>query len=140
MYQRYFKQGHRRICETIKKHTDAAICLHSCGSVWDLIPDFIEVGFTVLNPAQVGAAKMEPEALKREFGGDLVFWGGTFDSQQLGGATPEQVLAVARKHIQAFKPGGGYIFAPINTINADVPPDNVIAMREAVHEYGAYGK
>jgi uroporphyrinogen decarboxylase len=138
MYRRYFKKGHRQICDTIKKYTDAAICLHSCGSVWDLIPDFIEVGFTVLNPVQVSAVKMDPKMLKQTFGDDLVFWGGTFDSQQLGTATPKQVLETTQKHLQAFKPGGGYIFAPINVINADVPAENVIAMWQVLREQGAY--
>ena len=139
MYRKYIKPAHRRICETIRKYTDAAICLHSCGSIWDLIPDIIDSGFNVLNPVQIGAARMDPPALKREFGRDLVFWGGSVDSQKvLPFASPEQVLEQARQSLAAFSPGGGYIFAPINMINADVPPQNILALAKAVRLYGNY--
>jgi uroporphyrinogen decarboxylase len=139
MYRKYIKPAHRRICETIRKYTDAAICLHSCGSIWDLIPDIIDSGFDVLNPVQIGAARMDAAALKREFGRDLVFWGGSVDSQKvLPFASPEQVLDQARQSLEAFAPGGGYIFAPINMINADVPPQNILALAEAVRLYGNY--
>lgn len=91
MYRKYIKPAHRRICDTIRKHTDAAICLHSCGSIWDLIHDTIDSGFNVLNPVQIGAARMDAPALKREFGRDLAFWRGSVDSQRvLPFASPEQ--------------------------------------------------
>jgi uroporphyrinogen decarboxylase len=139
MYRKYIKPAHRRICETIRKYTDAAICLHSCGSIWDLIPDIIDSGFTVLNPVQIGAARMDPASLKREFGRDLVFWGGSVDSQKvLPFASAKQVMEHARQSLAAFSPGGGYIFAPINMINADVPPQNIMALAEAVRLYGSY--
>ena len=139
MYQKYFKPAHARICETIRKHTQAAICLHSCGSVWELIPGFIEAGFTVLNPIQTGAAKMDLVSLKREFGKDLCFWGGSVDSQTvLPYAPAEQVKEQARKSLEVMAPGGGYIFSPINMINADVPPENILALAQAVAEYGIY--
>lgn len=138
-YRKYMKPLHARIFATIRKHTDAAICLHSCGSVWDLIPDLIEAGINALNPVQVGVPKMDPQALKREFGRDLIFWGGSCDSQAvLPSATPAQVKEHAKRNIDALAPGGGYIFAPINMIQADVPPQNIVALGEAVRDYGAY--
>ncbi len=138
-YHKFMKPLHKRIFETIRKHTDAAICLHSCGSVWDLIPDLIETGINVLNPVQVGAANMDTKALKREFGHDLVFWGGACDSQKvLPYATPAEVKEEARRIIGDLAPGGGYIFAPINMIQSDVPPHNIIALWEAIRDYGNY--
>ena len=138
MYRKYFKPCHKRICEAIRKHTDATICLHSCGGIWDMIPDLMEAGFNGLNPVQVGTAKMDPVALKKEFGKDLVFWGGAVDSQILPTLTVEQVKDQVRANIEALAPGGGYIVAPINMIQADVPAENIIAIAEAVREYGNY--
>ncbi len=138
-YRRYMMPLHKRIFATIHKHTHAAICLHSCGSIWDLIPELIETGITVLNPVQLGIPNMDSKALKREFGRDLVFWGGSCDSQQiLPYATPNEVKEKVRINIEALAPGGGYIFAPINMIQADVPLENIIALAEAVEEYGVY--
>ena len=136
MYKKYIKPAHRRIFDTIRKHTDAAICLHSCGSVRDIIPDFLDIGVTVLNPVQIGAVGMAPEYLKNEFGNDLVFWGGACDSQkEFPNMLPGQVKDAVRKNIDAFSHGGGYICAPINMIQNDVPAENILAFAEAVKEY-----
>lgn len=138
MYRRLIKPYHRRICETIRKHTNATICLHSCGAIRDLIPDLIDAGFTGLNPIQVGTVKMDPVALKREFGKELVFWGAACDSQHLPELTPAQVKEQGRKNLDALAPGGGFIFSPINMIQADVPPENIMAFAETLHDYGTY--
>jgi uroporphyrinogen decarboxylase len=81
---------------------------------------------------------MDPESLKQNYGKDLVFWGGSFDSQYLNRVSPEEVKKTARRHLEIFAPGGGYIFAPINMINNDVPPENIIALAETVQEFGSY--
>jgi uroporphyrinogen decarboxylase len=134
-YRKYFKPRHRIIVETIKKYTDAPVFLHSCGGIWDLIPDLIEAGFDGLNPIQVGTYKMNPLELKKMYGKELLFWGGSCDSQQLPTMIPAQVKEQARRNIEALAPGGGFIFAPINMLQADVPPENIVAMAEAVSEY-----
>lgn len=138
-YRELIKPHHRAIFDTIRKQTDAGICLHTCGSVWGLIPDLIDAGVTVLNPVQIGAAKMDPRELKKEYGRDLVFWGGSCDSQRvLPFATPDEVKRSIRASIEELAPGGGYIIAPINMIQDDVPPENILAFAEAVHDYGVY--
>lgn len=111
---------------------------HSDGNVRPLIPDFIEMGVQILNPIHVAAAGMEPAALKRDFGPDLVFWGGGVDTQDvLPHGTPQAVKEDVRRNLDALAPGGGYVFNAIHNIQADVPPANIIAMREALREYGA---
>ena len=136
MYRRYIKPAQKRIFDTIRRHTDAAISLHSCGSIKEIIPDLIEIGVTVLNPVQIGAYGMDPETLKREFGKDLVFWGGGCDSQKvLPYASPEQVKDSVKRSIEVLSRGGGYICAPINMIQNDVPAENIIAFAEAVAEW-----
>jgi uroporphyrinogen decarboxylase len=112
---------------------------HSCGNVRPLIPDYIEIGTDILNPIHIRAAGMEPVALKRDFGDALVFWGGGVDTQGvLPHGTPQEVKDDVRRNIEALAPGGGFVFSAVHNIQADVPPENVIAMWEALQEYGVY--
>ena len=112
---------------------------HSDGNVRPLLPDFLEIGVDILNPIHIRAKDMEPEALKRDFGRDLVFWGGGVDTQGvLPNGTPQEVKDDVHRNIEALAPGGGYVFNTIHNIQADVPPQNIIAMWEALQEYGTY--
>ena len=107
--------------------------IHSCGSVWALVPDFIDAGFDILNPVQCSAANMEPEALKREFGDRLTFWGGGVDTQYtLPFGTPEGVRREVKERIAIFAPGGGFVFNTIHNVQAGVPVENLLALYEAV--------
>lgn len=106
---------------------------HSCGNVRPLLPDLIEIGVEILNPVHIRAAGMEPAALKREFGDELVFWGGGVDTQKvLPAGTPQEVKDEVRRNIETLAPGGGFVFNPVHNIQADVPPQNIIAMWEAL--------
>jgi len=112
---------------------NARLFFHSCGSVRELIPDFIEIGVDILNPVHVTAVGMEPVALKRDFGDALVFWGGGVDTQGiLPNGTPQQVRDDVRRNLDALAPGGGYIFSTVHNVQADVPPENLMAMWEAM--------
>ncbi len=112
---------------------------HSCGNVRPLIPDYIEIGTDILNPVHVRATGMEPAALKRDFGRDLVFWGGGVDTQDvLPHGTPQTVRDDVRRNIEALAPGGGFVFTSVHNIQPDVPPENIVAMWEALQEYGVY--
>lgn len=138
-YRELFLPRHRKIYEYAKKLTGAHIFLHSCGGIYQLIPHLIEAGVEILNPVQTSARNMEPERLKREFGRDLTFWGGGCDTQHvLSQGTPEQVREDVRRRLEIFMPGGGFVWAPIHNIMADVPPENVLAMAETLAEYGSY--
>ena len=136
-YRRYFLPHHRQLYGLVHARTQAYVFLHSCGSVYDLIPDLIEAGIDILNPVQTSAAKMEPERLKREFGDRLTFWGGGCCPQRvLPWNTPEQVAADVRERLRIFSPGGGYVFAPTHDIQPDAPPRNITAMYDAALEWG----
>jgi uroporphyrinogen decarboxylase len=112
---------------------------HSCGNVRPLIPDFIEIGVDILNPVHIRAAGMNPVELKRDYGDALTFWGGAVDTQGvLPNGTPEEVKDDVRRNIEALAPGGGYVFNTVHNIQADVPPQNLIALWEALQEYGVY--
>ena len=138
-YRRLVKPRHRRLFEFIKTQAPVKIFFHSCGAIRPLIPDLIEVGVDILNPVQIAAAGMDPVALKRDFGRDLVFWGGGVDTQRvLGAGTPAQVRNDVRRNIEALAPGGGFVFAAVHDIQANVPVENIMAMWEAWHQYGTY--
>ena len=112
---------------------------HSCGNVRPLLPDFIEIGVEILNPVHTRAAGMEPAALKRDFGDALVFWGGGVDTQGvLPTGTPQEVRDDVRRNIEALAPGGGFVFNTVHNIQADVPPQNIIALWEALQKYRVY--
>jgi uroporphyrinogen decarboxylase len=116
-----------------------AVFLHSCGSIHELLPGIIEAGCDVLNPVQISANGMDPARLKHEFGERLCFWGGGCDTQQvLPFGTPEEVYAHTRRNVGILKPGGGFVFCQVHNIQAHVPPENVVAMFEAVRDTWAY--
>jgi uroporphyrinogen decarboxylase len=135
-YRSLFKPRQKILCDYVKKHSQMRILLHSDGAISKIIPDLIEVGFDILNPIQMTAKEMEPERLKQDFGKDIAFWGGGCDTRYvLNAGTPEQVKSHVRKNIEILAPGGGFIFATVHNILSDVPPENVLAMFEAVDEY-----
>ncbi len=138
-YQRYFLPHHQRLYGLVHARTQAHVFLHSCGSVYDLIPDLIEAGVDVLNPVQTSAAKMEPERLKQTFSDQLTFWGGGSCPQQvLPWSTPEEVETDVRERLRIFAPGGGYVFAPTHDIQPDISPRNITAMYDAALKWGRY--
>ena len=139
MYRELIKPYHRQVYENVKAHSDLYLFLHSCGSIYTLIPDLIELGVDILNPVQISAAEMDPARLKREFGRDIVFWGGGIDTQHvLPHATPQLVRQHVRELLEIWAPGGGYVFCQVHNIQANVPPENVVAMFEAALAFGYY--
>ena len=136
-FRTYYKPHFARILEFIKNlRPDLKILFHSCGNVRPIIPDLIEMGVDILNPVHVTATGMEPIQLKKDFGQDLVFWGGGVDTQHiLPTGTPEQVKDDVKRNVEALAPGGGFVFSTIHNIQAEVPPQNVVAMMEALKEF-----
>lgn len=134
LYKEIFFPRHKKIYQMVKKKTDMYVFLHSCGAISEFIPDLIEAGVDIINPVQITAEGMEPEKLKRQFGNDIVFWGGGIDTQHiLPKANPEKVREEVRKNTEIFMKGGGFIFNPVHNILADVPPENIIAMYDEVN-------
>lgn len=134
-YRDLFLPFHRTINDYIHRHTTWKTFIHSCGCVADLIPDFIEAGFDILNPVQTSTRGMEPERLKREYGRDLVFWGGGVDTQRtLPFGTAEQVYREVKERVQILNEGGGFVFNAIHNIQANVPLENVEALFRALKD------
>jgi uroporphyrinogen decarboxylase len=115
------------------------IFMHTCGSVRQLLPDLTEAGMDIYNPVQFTASGMELKELKRDFGNDLVFWGGGVNTQStLRSGTAAQVSDEVKRIIDIMAPGRGFVFNTIHNIQEDVPPENFWAMWETLMEYGIY--
>jgi len=139
IYREIVKPRQKRLVQYLKSRTRAKLWYHSCGSIVTYLPDLLDNGIDILNPVQISAKDMDPAQLKARFGPQVVFWGGGVDSQHvLPGGTPEQVRTSVRRNVEAFKPGGGYVFNNVHNIQADVPPENILAMFDAAHEFGTY--
>ena len=137
-YVTFIKPYEKEMIAHIKKYTSAKIYRHSCGSVYEVIPDFIENEVEILNPVQPLAKHMEPWRLKKEFGKDLTFCGGIDTQELLCNGTPHEVKEAVRHTIRTYAPGGGYILGPAHSFEPDVPPENIVAMYDAAYEYGGY--
>lgn len=134
-YRDLYKPFHKQINDLIHRRSKWNTFIHSCGSVYQLLPDFIDAGFDILNPVQCSAAQMDPVRLKREFGRDLVFWGGGVDTQKtMAFGTPAQVYREVRERIDIFNQDGGFVFNAIHNIQGNVPIENVEAMFNAIHD------
>jgi uroporphyrinogen decarboxylase len=135
-YREFFLPRHKQMCEFVKANSKAHTMLHCCGGIYELIPDLIEAGFEILNPIQINAINMEPKKLKLEFGKDLTFWGGGVNTQSvLNRATPGEVKKHVTQNLEAFYTDGGFVFNTVHNILSDVPPQNIVAMFEAVKEF-----
>ena len=129
MYRNQIMPYYKRGLDWVHENTDMKVLLHSDGAIFPLIPSLIETGFDILNPVQTSANGMDAQRLKDEFGGQLSFWGGSLDCQKtLPYGTTEEVVREVQEHLRVFAPGGGYVFTSVHNIQANVPPENVIAM------------
>ena len=139
-YREFYKPYQAEIMRNIRKHlrAEAKIILHSCGAVYQFVPDFIEIGVDVLNSVQPLARNMEPWRLKKEFGDSIAFLGGFDIQQQLPLGTIGQIREGTKKLIEEYALGGGFIFATSHNIEPDTPPENIVAMFDAAYEYGKY--
>ncbi|OQY36015.1 MAG: hypothetical protein B6I38_00710, partial [Anaerolineaceae bacterium 4572_5.1] len=139
-YQKMLKPFHKEMFDYIHSKTDAKIFFHSCGAVYPVISDLIEIGVDILNPVQVSAGNMDSAKLKEEFGKDITFWGGGVDTQNAFDEryTPDEVRADVRKRLEDLMPGGGFVFNTVHNIQGNVPPENIMAMWETLQEYGKY--
>lgn len=132
MFRTLIKPRQKRFLAFVKARTPAKVLYHTCGAVRSLIPDFIEAGVDILNPIQVTAAGMDPAKLKREFGRDLAFWGGVDTQHLLPQGGTDTIRCAVEALVEILGAGGGYVVSAANNIQADTPPEHIVAMAEAV--------
>jgi uroporphyrinogen decarboxylase len=140
LYRKFFKNAQEKLCNLIKSKTKAKIFLHSCGEIYEMLPDIIDVGIDIINPVQVSCPIMGDTAkLKREFGSELVFWGGGCDTQAvLPLGTPEEVKKEVERRVTDLKQNGGFVFCAVHNIQPDIPPQNILTMYETAFKRGGY--
>ena len=138
LFAEMIKPHYQRLCDWVHANTEWKTYLHSCGSIYHYIPEWIDAGVDILNPVQISAVNMEPEGLMRDFGGRIVFWGGGCDTQSvLPLCTPDEIREHVRHNLEVFGGSdGGYVFTQVHNIQQDVPVENVEAMLAAAHEFG----
>ena len=134
MYRRLYKPYHKQIFEVAKRH-GARVMQHSCGAVFDFIPDFIEIGVDILDPIQTTAAGMDPQRLKREYGKDLCFHGGIDVQDILVHGTTEDVRRHLDELVETLGQGGGFILAPSHYIQGDAPWENILTIFDHVAKW-----
>ena len=134
-YRELFQPYHKRVNDWIHNNTEWKTLIHTCGAVYDLIPDLIDAGFDCLNPVQVSATGMEAERLKSGFGDKIVFWGGGVDPQDvLINATPEEVYSETKSNAAILSKDGGYIGANVHNLQYNVPAENFLAEANAIKD------
>jgi len=133
MYRTWFKPRYARVIRAARDVNPCLnVCYHSDGNCWDIIPDLIDAGVTVLNPVQPEC--LDIAEVKREFGADLVFWGGIGTQTTMPFDSPEEVYASVQRTIDILGPTG-YFPCPTHVLEPEVPFENVLAYLKAVEEY-----
>ena len=133
MYREFFKPRHAMMWARARQLAPVKVMLHCCGAVRPLLPDLIDAGLDAINPVQISCGGMDAAGLKRDFGRDLTFWGGGCDTQRiLHSGTPAEVRDHVRSQVRIMAPGGGFVFQQVHNILGNVPPENMIAMYDAV--------
>ena len=134
MYREFFKPRHAKMWQRAKELADVKVKLHSCGGIRELLPDLIKAGLDAVNPVQISCTGMDLRGLKRDFGDQIVFWGGGCDTRDiLPNAGPEEVARHVKEQVSVFGSGRGFVFQQVHNILANVPPENVVAMFDAVN-------
>lgn len=139
LWRDIFKPRFRRVFKELKEcNPNIKIAYHSCGSIVPIIPDLIEVELDILNPLQPYASGMEGKILKKMYGEKLSFFGAIDEQRILPFGCAKEVKEAVKRAIFDLAPGGGYILAPAHNVQPDTPIENVLALYEAVKEYGNY--
>jgi len=142
MYKNMIKPYHQRQFMYVQEnYPNVKVFFHSCGAIFNLIPDLIEAGVQVLNPVQISATGMDPQRLKDEFGDKIVFWGGGIDTQQtLTHCQVSEIEDEVKRLIQIFGKGGGFVFTQVHNIQSNIPAEKIVAVYEAGYKHGWYDK
>lgn len=139
IFRDLYVPNYKMMNDYVHAHSHAKTMFHSCGSNYNLLEYFIEAGVDIFNPVQTSAARMSPRELNERYGGRLVFWGGGAETQStLLRGSPQEVAEQVRERLSVFGPGGGYVFNSGHNLQYGVPPENIMAMINAVLEFGSY--
>jgi uroporphyrinogen decarboxylase len=137
MFRRFIAPCIQRMIRTIKEiNPQVKIMLHSDGAIASLIPELIALGVDVLHPLEPLPAS-DLAAIKQQYGQQISFLGGIDISHAMPG-TGQDVIHEVEERLRQLAPGGGYILAPSNHLQADIPPENVVTLFKTARELGHY--
>jgi uroporphyrinogen decarboxylase len=139
LFRRHIRPRHQKFVD-LAKHFEIPVMMHSCGSSSWAYEDFLEMGITVVDTLQPEAKDMSPEYLKARFGGRLAFHGCISTAGVVAHGTPAEVTTEVCSTLEVMMPGGGYAFSPTHMLQDNSSTENVVAMYEAAHRYGRYGR
>jgi len=130
MYREMIKPYHKKLYRYVRENFPRVkVFIHCCGAVFDLLPDLVDAGVEIINPVQISAMGMDPRKLKDRFGTELSFWGGGANMQTFVNTHGiAEIQSHVRELIDIFSPGGGFVFNQCHNIQADVPPEKVVAI------------
>ncbi len=138
-YRELYKPFHKTINEWVHKNTDWSTFIHTCGSIVEIIPEIIDAGFDILNPVQLSASNMNPKELKDRFGRSITFWGGGIDTQKtLPFGDASEVRSQVMERIRVLAREGGFVFAAIHNVQANIPSENLMALYNAFEHSRTY--
>jgi len=136
MWREFVKPYMRERIAYTARFTEAVYLHHSCGSIFEIIPDLADIGVGILNPIQPAAAGMDPQRLKSAYGRVIVFHGGLDTQEVLPSDDPSRIREAVESLLRTMRPwaDGGYVFAPAHNLQADVSPAAVAAMYDSAHK------
>lgn len=137
LFDKYFKPCWQKFVDLVEQaSSEIYILFHSDGAVTPLIPSLLEVGIDILHPLEpVPATDMA--AVKESHGEQLAFLG-AIDIKEAMTGSEDRLVDEVQQRLEILGPGGGYILAPSNHLQPDIPPYNVIALYQAAKRYGRY--
>ncbi len=137
MFRKFLQPCLQRLVNAVRESNDGTrIMLHSDGAISKLLPDILATGVDVIHPLEPLPAS-DLAASKMQYGDQVTFLGGIDISHAMPGSR-EDVIAEVKRRIVQLAPGGGYILAPSNHLQADVPAENVVTLFETAREAGEY--
>jgi len=135
-YRELYKPYHKIINKWIHNNTNWKIFYHTCGSVVDLLDDFLEIGVDIINPVQYPAKGMGLLGLKEKYGERFTFWGGGVDQQKvLPFGNVNEVRDETMRNVGVMKKGGGYVCSGIHNIQCSNPTGNIIEFFRSINDY-----
>ena len=130
-WRRFFQPRMATFISTLKRiNPEVKIDYHSDGVIYPIISDLIEIGVDVLNPVQPKC--MDPQKLKKEYGGRLCFRGSIDEQRTLPFASPGEVEEEVLTRLRTLGRNGGLIIGPAHIVQLDTPLENFWAMVDTI--------
>lgn len=137
LFKKYIIPNVKKFADLAHKY-NASLMFHSCGDIFEFIPELIDCGVDILDPIQTTAKGMEIDKLIKAFAGKICFHGSIDTQYLLPNGTPEEVYSQTLNNLNAFATTKGFIVSPSHVLQPDVPIDNIIALYNCVRDYNKY--